>query len=139
MGHTTNYTNTFIEVAEDCITKKGIEPPLKEEKKSVARMQYEFIKFNPYKYTSDELIFKIHAIRNQISDEQKDIEREQFFSKGQPCMRASDLAKKYGWGIHYDENSKMAIYAVDSNEYPQFKNNPDIDHKKAMRSAKNKE
>ncbi len=25
-----------------------------------------------------------------------------FFSKGQPCLRASDLGKKYGWGIHSD-------------------------------------
>jgi hypothetical protein len=99
-------------------------------------MQYELIKLNPYKYTSDELIFKLHVVRNQISDEQEAIARERLFLRGQACMRSSDLAKKYGWGIHYNENSRMAIYAVDSIEYSEFKIDPSIVHKKAMRSVK---
>ena len=136
MIHTTNYTNTFIEVAEDSKADNGIQPAMKEEIRSIARMQYEFIKNKPYEYTSDDLLFEIYAIRNQINDGQRDFERLRFFSKGQACMRASDLPKKYGWGIHYDANSKMAIYAVDSEEYSKFKNEPNLAHKKAMRSTK---
>lgn len=136
MIYTTNYANTFIEVADDCNADKGIEPPLKNENKSMARLQYELLKDNPYKYTSDQLIFELHVIRHQIEDKQKDMEKEQLFSKGQACMRSSYLPKKYGWGIHYDENSRMAIYGVDSAEYSKYKNDPSIIHKKAMRSAK---
>ena len=136
MIHTTNFTNTFLEVAEDSKADIGIQPPLKEERKSIARTQYEFIKSRPYEYTSDDLLFEIYAIRNQINDEQKDFEKLRFFSKGQACMRASDLSKRYGWGIHYDENSKMAIYAVNSEEYIKFKNDPNLGHTKAMRSTK---
>ncbi len=39
---------------------------------------------------------------------------------------------KYGWGIHFDRNSTMAIYAMESLAYEQWKNNPDVLHKKAL-------
>ncbi len=136
MIHTTDYVNTFIEIAEDCKAEKGVEPPLKEDKKSIARLQYELLLTNPYKFTSDELIFNIYAIRNLITEEQKEAEKERLFSKGQACMRSSSLPKKYGWGIHFDENAKMAIYSITSKEYIEFKISPGIIHKKAMRSAK---
>lgn len=48
--HSTDYTNTFIEVAEDCKTDVGKLPPEKEEK-TVARMQWEMIHDYPYRYT----------------------------------------------------------------------------------------
>jgi hypothetical protein len=32
-------------------------------------------------------------------------------------MRSSDLGKRYGWGVHADENGRIALYAVDSTEY----------------------
>lgn len=136
MIHTTNYTNTFIEAADDSKAESGIQPPINQAKKSISRMQYELIYSKPYEYTSDDLLFEIYAVRNQIDGSQRAFEREKFFSKGQACMRASDLPKKYGWGIHYDENAKMAIYAVDSEAYSQFKNDPCLIHKKAMRSTK---
>ena len=79
-------------------------------------MQYELLKNNPYKFTSDEMIFLLHVMRNQIPDEQKDMERERLFSKGQACMRSSGLSK--------NQNSKMAIYGVDSKEYSELKNDP---------------
>lgn len=136
MIHMTNYTNTFIEVADDSRAESGIEPPLKEEKKSIVRIQYELLKYNPYKYTSDELIFELYVMKNQIVDDQKEVEMERLFSKGQACMRSTNLSKKYGWGIHFDQSSRMAIYAVDSKEYSELKNNLGIVHKKAMRSTK---
>ncbi len=82
------------------------------------------------------MIFHLHVIRNQIPEEQNDKEKERLFSKGQAYMRSSSLSKKYGWGIHFDQDSKMASYGVDSKEYYEFKNNPGIKHKKAMRSIK---
>ncbi len=46
--HTANYFNTFIEVAEDTKAEAGTPPPLKE-KKTVAAMQYELLRKNPYR------------------------------------------------------------------------------------------
>lgn len=51
-------------------------------------------------------------------------------------MRSSSLQKKYGWGIHFDQSSRMAIYSADSEEYARLKDNPELAHKKAMRSTK---
>ena len=45
--HTTNYFDTFIEVAEDTKIDCGIKPPIKE-KKTIAEMQYDLIVKNPY-------------------------------------------------------------------------------------------
>lgn len=134
MQHTTNYVNTFIEVAEDCYAEQGNEPPLKGPK-SAARLQYESLIAHPYTLTSDELLFSLYSLKNNILHKQQPLEREAFFSRGQPCMRASDLPKKYGWGIHCDGNARMAIYGVETEAYAAFKANPALAHSKAMRSV----
>jgi hypothetical protein len=132
--HTTNFKNTFIEVAEDCPVFESEIPKMRTENKSVALLQFEMISQNPYKFTSDEVLFTIHALRNNLSQNQS--EKEKFFSKGQACFRASPLTKRYGWGIHFDENGKMALYNLDSPEYQKFKSNPDLQHVKAMRNKR---
>jgi hypothetical protein len=99
---TTNYQNTFIEIAEDCTAKMAEVPPQKGDKKTVVNYQFELLYDNPYQFTSDEVIFKIHAIRKEIPSIFMEEERQKFFSKGQPCLRASPLGKRYGWGFHYN-------------------------------------
>ena len=39
----TNYFNTFIEIAEDCPVNFGEIPPVKGDKKTVANLQYEML------------------------------------------------------------------------------------------------
>lgn len=97
--HTTNYFDTFIEVAENTKVASGIRPPSKD-KKTIAEMQYELIAQNPYKYTSDDLLFQVFADRNNLTKAEYKYSRELFFSKGQPCLRTSPLTKTYGFGIH---------------------------------------
>lgn len=133
--HSTNYTNAFIEVAEDCPADVGKIPPEKQEK-TIARMQYELIAEHPYQYTSDEVIFAIYAARNGIGAATLEDKKVEFFSKGQPCLRSSPLGKTYGWGIHYNDESKMAIYPVESVDYARFKDDPTLNHVKAMKSAR---
>ena len=58
--HTTNYSNTFIEVADDCKAEAGTAPPEKAER-TIAQIQYELISKNPYRYTSDDVIFAAYA------------------------------------------------------------------------------
>ena len=42
--YTTNYQNTFIEIAEDCTSKRGEIPPEKKTGKTAANLQYENFK-----------------------------------------------------------------------------------------------
>lgn len=134
--HTTNYKDTFIEVADDCPTEISEIPRSKGDKKTVAEMQFEILSKNPYKYTSDDVLFQVYADRNDLSKAEYKTAREQFFSKGQPCFRASPLTKRYGFGVHFDTNKKIAIFGQETSEYKQFIKNNGIAKVKAMRSKK---
>ena len=136
--HTTNYFDTFIEAAEDTKATCGTKPLSKGNKKTVAEIQYELIVKNPYKYTSDDILFQIFAERNDLPETEYRQAREQFFSKGQPCFRTSPLAKNYGFGVHYDSNGKIAIYGIETQEYKKLKIDGNLKKVKAMRiSSKN--
>ncbi len=134
--HTTNYHNTFIEVAEDCPITAAEVPPQKNDKKTVANYQFDMIAHQPYKYTSDDVIFEVYAQKNAITQAEKNAARAAFFSKGQACLRASPLTKRYGWGVHADANGKIALYGVDSPEYKKMVKDKTLQHVKAMRSKK---
>ena len=134
--HTTNYVNTFIEVAEDCPVTTAELPPKKDDKLTVANLQFDMVYDHPYRYTSDDVIFGTHALRHEIPKNEWTEARAQFFSKGQACMRSSPLGKRYGWGIHHDENSKVAIYPRESAAYMKLSRDKSIDHVKAMRSKR---
>ncbi|MBK8627830.1 MAG: hypothetical protein IPN86_20375 [Saprospiraceae bacterium] len=134
--HTTNYFNTFIEIADDCPIINGEIPPTKAENRTVANIQYDLISKNPYKFTSDDVLFQVYADKNDLTKTEYATARIQFFSKGQPCFRASPLTKRYGWGIHYDKDGKMAIYGADSLEYENFSKDNTLKVIKAMKSSK---
>ncbi|MDV3982168.1 hypothetical protein CMT48_13945 [Elizabethkingia anophelis] len=133
--YTTNYFDTFIEVAEDTKATNGIKPSTKD-KKTVAEMQYELIAKNPYKYTSDDIFFQVFAYRNDLTKNEYKQAREQFFSKGQPCFRTSPLTKTYGFGIHNDNNGKVALFGMETAEYQKFLTDTKIKKIKAMKSGK---
>lgn len=133
--HSTNYTNTFIEVADDCKTAVG-KMPLEKDEKTIARMHYELIHDHPYQYTSDDVVFATYAAKNRIQPANLEHKKAEFFSKGQPCLRSSPLGKSYGWGIHYDSESKMAIYGKESEAYARLKSDSTLKHLKAMKSAR---
>jgi hypothetical protein len=133
--HTTNYFNTFIVIAEDCPVTSAEVPPQKGDAKSVANQHFEMIAENPYKYTSDEVIFGIFAQKNGFTSNLEQ-ERAQFFSKGQACLRASPLGKRYGWGLHYDAEGRVAAYPLGSEEYERFLGDETLKKTKAMRSKK---
>ena len=133
--HTTNYFDTFIEVSEDTKAICGTKPPTKD-KKTVAEMQYEMISQNPYRYTSDDILFQLFAYRNSLTEAEYNQAREQFFAKGQPCFRASPLTKTCGFGIHSDSNGKVALYGMETDEYQSFLADHKIKKIKAMKSSK---
>lgn len=135
-AHTTNYYNTFIVIADDCPAMFGEIPPVKEDSKTVANIQFEMINKSPYTYTSDDVLFKVFAERKDLSESELEEARKQFFSKGQACFRASPLTKRYGWGIHSNEEGKIAMYGRETEEYDKFVNDENLKVLKAMRTSK---
>ncbi|MDQ1097592.1 MULTISPECIES: DUF6157 family protein [Chryseobacterium] len=133
--HSTNYFDTFIEVAEDTKRNGSMKPPAKD-KKTVAEMQYDYIAGHPYQYTSDDVLFQVFADRNDLTKAEYKEAREQFFSKGQPCFRASPLTKMYGFGIHSNSEGKIALYGMDTEDYQKFLADPKVKKIKAMKSGK---
>lgn len=134
--HTTNYFNTLIEIAEDSPVETAEVPVSKKNVKTVAQLQYELVAKHPYKHTSDDVIFLVHAQRNDLTRAEYKAAREVFFSKGQPCMRASPLTKRYGFGVHADQNGKIALYGVETADYDRLLKDEGIKKVKAMRTAK---
>lgn len=126
--HTTNYFNTFIQVAEDCPATSGTAPK-DNEPKSAARVQYEMLANQPYQLTGDDVLYVSTGAPKGIS-------RADFFSKGQPCLRASALSKRYGWGVHYDAQGKAALVGVETEEYQRLSIDSSLTQLRAMRNTK---
>ena len=119
---TTNYVNTFIAVAEDCPVASGEVPPTKEPP-SIAQITYEICSQHPYEFTSDDVIYA-------ASGQPKGLTRELFFSKPQPCLRSSPLTKRYGWGIHCNNEGKIALISLGTDEYSQLANDSSLRHER---------
>lgn len=134
--HSTNYFNTLIEIAEDCPVSRGEIPPMRGSKKSVANLQFELLDGHPYEFSSDDILFSVFAIRKEIPADALEEQRRLFFAKGQPCFRASPLPKRYGWGVHADEEGKIALLGADSAEYQALLADDAVAKKKAMRSKR---
>ena len=134
--HTTNYKDTFIIVSDDCPAKGGEIPPTKNGVKTVASIQFNILSKNPYKFTSDDVLFQTHAERNDLTESELETARERFFSKGQACFRASPLTKRYGWGVHSDKEGKIALFGCETTEYKSLLTDKNLKILKAMISSK---
>ena len=126
--HTTNYTHTFIAVAPDCPATVAEVPP-ERATPSAARIQYEMLVDAPYEHTSDDVVHTSQGAR-------RGIDRETFFAKGQACLRASPLVKRYGWGLHHDAEGRVALVPVESSEYAAFVTDEGLAQKAGMRSSR---
>ncbi|HZG56294.1 DUF6157 family protein [Paenibacillus sp.] len=132
--------DTFVRVAPDCPAAYGIVPVSKGERKTLHEIQYELLAEHPYRYTLEDLIVETH-IRHKLADEPIDEARRaevraELLRKDHPCMRASVLPKKLGWGVHYDEAGRIALYPMESERYAEFLERTDLKQEPAMRNAK---
>lgn len=132
----TNYTSTFIRVADDCPVAESHEPPVAAKGPTIASLQFELLSANPYQFTSDELLFEVHAIRHDIGDDDRAEACAAFFAKSQACLRASPLPKKYGWGIHHDGNDRVALVPLGSPRYDELLTDTSVRQLAAMRSKR---
>lgn len=134
--HSTNYFDTFIEIADDCPAISGLVPPMKGDSKTVANMQFDMISKSPYQFTSDDVFFQIFAEKKDLTNDELKEARQQFFSKGQPCFRASPLTKRYGWGLHSDKDGKIALFGCETEEYKKLSQDKSLKIIKAMKSSR---
>ena len=133
--HTTDYANAFIETAEDCAVDAAVAPPEKAPP-TVARMQYEALIDAPYRFTSDDVVFGVHAARAGVPESDRDTARATFFARGQPCLRSSSLAKAYGWGFHFDADGRVALVPAGSARYAELAAADGLKHLRAMRRSR---
>lgn len=131
MTHTTNYQNTLITIAPDSAAMTGIVPSRPD---SIAGRQYALLEDKPYGLTSDDLLFAVHAAKNNIPDNPET--RAAYFAKPKACLRASPLPKQYGWGIHHDAAGLIALVAVGSEQYDRLLRDKSIKSTPAMRGKR---
>ncbi|RAU97905.1 DUF6157 family protein [Paenibacillus sp. YN15] len=119
-----SYTNTFITVSPDCPVSSSVRPQPKGGAKTKPLLEYELLSAHPYCFTEKELIYQVHVRHQRVTEvelrEREGEIRQKLFAKSHPCMRASMLPKKYGYGIHYDHEGKIAIYGMETSRYRAF-------------------
>lgn len=130
--HSTNYSNTLICPAEDCqaVAKVPDKPD------SVAALQYQLLVDSPYAMTSDDVLSAVAAKRKGIDPGGMDSFRAEYFSKGQPCFRASPLTKTHGWAIHSDNNGYVALLSPDGSQFSRLREDKKVHKVNAMRSKR---
>jgi Family of unknown function (DUF6157) len=130
------YTNTFIQVALDCPVRQSEIPIAKKDVKTAHLIQYELLTQHPYTYTNTELVIEVYCIHKQISKKERPALEKELLTKEHPCLRASALTKRYGFGAHYNENKKIAIYAIESVVYKKLANDKKIKQLLAMKTKR---
>ncbi|WP_371029932.1 DUF6157 family protein [Pseudoclavibacter sp. JSM 162008] len=133
---TTNYTSTFIQIADDCPVDEAEAPPESAKGPTIASLQHKLVSEHPYEYTSDDVLFETYAVRNAIPDEEREAARAAFFAKDQACLRASPLGKRWGWGIHSDGQARIALVPLGTDEYEEKAGDESLKQLKAMRSKR---
>ena len=113
---------------------------IKGERVSVAVLEYGLLSSAPYVYTQEDLLFLVHVRRQGISRSLLESKREtlwtDFFSRSRACLRTSPLPKKYGWGIHFDADGKIALVPMESEEYRRLESDERLTQLPAMRNRR---
>src|SRR4051794_3315646 len=118
------FTDTFIKVAADCPATQGVVPVGKGDRKPVHVLQFELLSEHPYRYTHADLLYEVHVRHKSVPEDERETRREEILAellaKPHPCLRASLLPKKFGWGVHYDGEGRIALYPLESDDYRRF-------------------
>ena len=134
-----NYYDTLIAVADDCPVTTSVVPTARNGKKTVAVIQYEMLANNPHVYTQEDVLFQSWFQRQdqtaKSEDEVAEL-RKAFFAKPQACLRSSPLPKRYGWGLLFDREGRVALCPMESEEYRRFLTGDRVKVLKALRSSR---
>ena len=101
----------FILVAEDCPRKEGTVPYNERgSDRTVAMDAYEVLSQHPYEYTEDELKHEVYVVRRHLKN----------FDPDTRDLKRNDLPKRWGWGFHYNQDRKVALFGCETEEYEQL-------------------
>lgn len=140
--HDHNYYNTLIQIAPDSPVEVSAIPTSNRKKTPSHIIAFDMLKDNPYKYTQEEILFEVHVRHKGYSPEEVEAQRDQlwgeFYAKPKACYRASPLTKKFGWGVHFDAQGRMALISAESEKYAQYAADESLKQLLAMRSSRKK-
>lgn len=128
------FRNTFIRIAADCPERTGSEPPCRGGKKPVHLIQLELLRKQPHHFTHESLVVESELLREPSTGESRRQIVARIRSKPLPCLRCSPLAKRYGWGFHFDAEGRIAVHAAGSASYEMLAADSCLDQVPAMRS-----
>ena len=118
------YRDTFIRIAGDCPTAVGVVPAARGDRRSIHVLQYELLAARPYRLTHADLRFEVHVLHKAVPAAEVEARaaeiRAGLLATPHPCLRASLLPKKYGWGVHYDQHGRIALFGAESDVYRRF-------------------
>ena len=124
---TTNYRDTLITASPNTPVMTGTIP---EKPGSVAQVQHALLADKPYAMTSDDLLHAAHLARGGDRD------RTGFFAKPQACLRVSPLVKQFGWGVHHDGEGRIALVAMESDDYARLLADPAVKKTPGVRRSR---
>ncbi|MCW1924405.1 DUF6157 family protein [Luteolibacter arcticus] len=131
-----SFRDTFVRIAADCPGSAGVEPPRRGGKKPVHLIQLELLRAAPHHFTHQSLVVESELLREPPTGESRNQIVVRICSKPLPCLRCSPLAKRYGWGFHFDGEGKIAVHAAGSASYEKLAADPKLDQVSAMRSKR---
>jgi hypothetical protein len=115
--------NTLITIAES--SSKTSEIPVSKRKKgTVKEVLFRALKENPYKHKQYDLFYEVHI--NQLK-------KNTTLKLSTYMLQKSELCALLGWGIHGNEEGKLALIPAESEKYKELLNNPNISKKKAYK------
>jgi uncharacterized protein DUF6157 len=111
----------IVLVAEDSPAAAATPPPDGRSGLTVAQVQYEMLSAEPFRWTEDDVLFESWWRRQDAaataSDADKERARAEYLARPRPCLRASPLPQRYGWGLVFDEHERVALCPVESPDY----------------------
>lgn len=136
------YFDTFIAVADDCTTDVAKVPQPRGSKKTVAEVQFAMLDGQPFVHTMEDVLFHSWLDRRddidatELADDEVQAMRDEYFSTGRACLRASPLTKTHGWGVLFDSEGRAALVASESDDYQRHLHDPGLTVLNAMRSKR---
>lgn len=110
--------NTLITISESSSKKSQV--PLTKNK-SVKELIYQVLKDKPYHYKQYDLFEEVHF----------NIRKKKELNILTYKLQRSELCSLLGWGIHGNEEGKLALIPAESEKYKKLLNNAKIKKKKA--------
>jgi hypothetical protein len=120
------FRDTFVRIAADCPEASGIEPPCRCGKKPVHLIQFELLLGQPHHFTHESPVVESELLREPPTGETRAEVLGRIRAKPLPYLRCSPLAKRYGWGFHFDGEGKIGIHPAGSGSYRKLAADPHL-------------